>query len=76
MTADRSTVESWLRRLEKAADEHELGDTHRAYTFREVLAAAWADGHGRGYADSSDDTYRATRDAKTAAKKAAEKEDQ
>lgn len=68
MTADRSTVESWLRKLEKACDEHEPGSTYRAFVFRQVLNDAWIDGRGRGYDDCQDDVYRAARDAKNAAK--------
>jgi hypothetical protein len=69
VTADRSTVETWLRKLEKAADEHD-GDTYRAWVFREVIAEAWADGHGRGYDDSRDDHDRAAATARRAAREA------
>jgi len=58
VTADRSTVENWVRTMEKAADEHD-GGTWRAFTFRQVIAAAWAAGHGRGYDDCRDDVSRA-----------------
>lgn len=64
MTADRSTVEGWLRKMEKAADEHEVGDTWRATVFRQVIAAAWAAGHDRGYHDCYDDASRARQDAR------------
>lgn len=70
MTADRSTVENWLRRMEEAADEHEPGSTYRAFTFREVIAAAWAAGHGRGYDDCREDAHRAKRAADKAAREA------
>ena len=69
MTADRSTVENWVRTMEKAADEHD-GGTWRAFTFREILAAAWADGHGRGYDDCRDDHDRAAGAARRAAREA------
>ena len=59
MTADRSTVEGWLRRIEDAAAAHDPGDTWLATVAREVIAAAWADGHERGYDDARDDQARA-----------------
>jgi hypothetical protein len=70
VTADRSTVENWVRRMEKAADEHDGSGTYRAFTFREVIAAAWADGHGRGYDDCRDDISRAASAARRAAREA------
>ena len=63
MSADRSTETNWLRNLEKAADEYEPGDTHRAFVFRDILRKAWEDGRERGYNDGLDDTYRAQRAA-------------
>lgn len=65
MTADRSAIEGWLRKMEKAADEHEVGDTWRATVFRQALNEAWADGHDRGYRDHYDDASRARHDACT-----------
>lgn len=53
--------------MDKAADEHEPGDTWRATVFRQIIAAAWADGHDRGYHDCYDDTPRARRSAAKAA---------
>lgn len=70
MTADRSTENGWLRKLEEAADGHEVGGTHRAFTFRQILHAAWADGWERGYDDFRDDAFNAERAAKKAAKEA------
>jgi hypothetical protein len=71
MTADRSTVQDWLRDLEKAADEHSGDDpTYRAWVFRNVLTAAWQDGHGRGYDDCRDDHDRAAAAARRAAREA------
>lgn len=64
MTADRSAVEGWLRKMEKAADEHEVGDTWRATVFRQALAEAWAHGHERGYHDCYDDASRARQDVR------------
>ena len=64
MSADRSTEEGWLRKLEKAADEHTPGETYRALVFRQIIAAAWAAGRERGYDDCRDDTHRAERAAK------------
>jgi hypothetical protein len=64
VTADRSIIEGWLRKMEKAADEHEVGDTWRATVFRKALADAWADGHDRGYHDCYDDASRARQDAR------------
>lgn len=66
MTANRSTVETWVRKLEAAADGHDDSSTFRAFTFREILAAAWADGWGRGYDDCRDDTERAAGAARRA----------
>jgi predicted nucleic acid-binding Zn ribbon protein len=66
VTGDRSTVETWLRKMEKAADEHEVGDTWRATVFRQALSEAWAAGHDRGYHDCYDDTSRARHDARKA----------
>lgn len=68
MTADRSTVNGWLRKLEKAADEHEPGDTWRAFVFREILHKAWTDGWARGHDDHRDDTHEAQRAVRRAVK--------
>jgi hypothetical protein len=68
MTADRSTENGWIRKLEEAADSHEPGSTHRAFTFRQILHAAWADGWERGNDDSRDDAFNAERAARKAAK--------
>jgi hypothetical protein len=71
VTADRSTVQGWLRDLEKAADEHSEDPTYRAWVFRNALTAAWQDGHGRGYDDCRDDHDRAAAAARLAAREAA-----
>lgn len=71
MTADRSTVEGWLRKLEEAADEHSDDPTYRAWVFRGVLAAAWQHGQERGYDDCRDDVSRAEGAARRAAREAA-----
>lgn len=71
MTADRSTEEGWLRRLETAANEHQPGELGRALTFREVLAEAWAHGRERGWDDARDDQFRAENEATKTAKEIA-----
>lgn len=68
MTADRSALDGWLRKMEKAADEHETGDTWRATVFRQMLNEAWTAGHERGYHDCYDDTSRANQAAREAAR--------
>jgi hypothetical protein len=70
VTADRSTVEGWLRKMEKAADEHETGDTWRSQVFRQMLNEAWADGRERGYDDARDDQSRAAHAVRTAQREA------
>lgn len=70
MTADRSTVQDWLRTLEKAADEHTDDPTYRAWMFRGVLNAVWQDGRERGYDDCRDDYDRAAAAARRAAREA------
>jgi hypothetical protein len=59
-----------MRKLEKAADEHELGDSDRAFVFREVLRDAFEEGRQRGYLDGSDDERRALQDERRALKNA------
>lgn len=71
MTADRSTEEGWLRKLEKAADDTDDDFAGRARVFREILAKAWADGRERGYADSNDDHWRAESARRKAEREAA-----
>lgn len=71
MSADRSTVEGWLRKMEKAADEHENGDTWRSQVFRQMLNEAWTDGRERGYDDARDDQSRAAYAVRTAQREAA-----
>lgn len=68
--ADRMTENNWLRRLEKAADEHEPGDPYRTSVFRDIIHKAWEDGRERGYNDGLDDTHEAQRAAERAAKEA------
>lgn len=70
MTATRSTVQDWLETLEKAANEHGDDPEYRAWVFRGVLAAAWQDGHGRGYDDCRDDHDRAASAIRRAAREA------
>lgn len=70
MTADRSTENGWLRKLEEAADSHEAGSTHRAFMFRQILHAAWVDGWERGYDDFRDDAFNAERAVRKASKEA------
>jgi hypothetical protein len=76
VTADRSTVENWVRKLEKAADEYSDDPTYRAWVFRKVLAAAWQHGQERGYDDCCDDHNRAASAARQAARKAAPAEEE
>jgi hypothetical protein len=76
VSADRSTENDWLRKLEKAADEHEPGNPYRTFAFRQILQAAWNDGRERGYDDCRDDVHEAERAARAAARKAAEEEQQ
>lgn len=71
MTADRSTVEGWLRKIEDVAAEHDASDTWLAIVAREAIAAAWADGHDRGYRDCRDDHARAAARQRQAAREAA-----
>jgi hypothetical protein len=72
VSADRSTENGWLRKLEKAADEHQPGDPYRTFVFRQILQAAWNDGRERGYDDCHDDVQEAERVARKAARQAAE----
>lgn len=76
MTADRSTVEGWLRKLETAASHGDdiAGRVYRADVFRAVLGDAWADGRERGYMDHRDDVNRAEAAQREADRAATEKE--
>jgi hypothetical protein len=71
VSADRSTTDGWLRKLEDAANEHSDDPTWRAWAFRSVIAEAWQDGHGRGYDDCRDDHDRARAAERRAAREAA-----
>lgn len=70
MTADRSTVEGWLRKMEKAVIEYSDDPTYQAWVFRGVLDAAWRDGQARGYDDCRDDHDRAAAAARRTAREA------
>lgn len=59
MTADRSTEEGWLRKLEEIADDRDGDLLNRAFVFRRILAEAWKAGWDRGYFDHSGDVFRA-----------------
>lgn len=59
MTADRSTEEGWLRKLEEIADEQDGDRLNRAFVFRDILTKAWKAGWDRGYQDHSADAWRA-----------------
>lgn len=74
MSADRSTEEGWLRKLENVADDEDDDFAGRARIFREILAKAWADGWARGYADRNDDHWRAELARRQAEREATEKE--
>jgi hypothetical protein len=71
VTADRSTEEGWLRKLEKVADDEDDDFAGRARIFRDILAKAWADGWERGYADRNDDHWRADSARRQAEREAA-----
>lgn len=71
VSADRSTVEGWLRKLEKVADDEDDDYAGRARIFRDILNQAWADGRERGYADSNDDHWRADSARRQAEREAA-----
>jgi hypothetical protein len=76
VTADRSSIDGWLYKLEKAADEHEVGDVNRRFVFRQILGKAWDDGRERGYYDGLDDAQHAKYAAEEAARKAAKEASQ
>lgn len=75
MTAGRNSVDGWLYKLEKAADEHEVGDINRRFVFRQILGKAWEEGRDRGYNDGLDDAHQTKYAAEEAARRAAEAAD-
>lgn len=59
VSADRSTEEGWLRKLEEVADATDGDRLNRTFVFRDILAKAWKAGWDRGYSDHSSDVWRA-----------------
>jgi hypothetical protein len=72
VSADRSTENGWLRKIEKAAADNKPADTYLAWVVRQILREAWKDGWERGYEDCREDTEQAQRAAKKAAAAGAE----